>query len=64
MRVVRKEFDGITQAFGVYIGNALEFEVPDHIAHFFKELGYEVIPVVYEFEEKLRKKERRKREGR
>ena len=42
IKVRRKEFDGVVRADGIEIGNQLEFEVPEHIAHFFKELGYEV----------------------
>lgn len=43
VKVRRKEFDGITLAYGVNIGHALEFEVPRERAHMFKELGYEVV---------------------
>ncbi|MEM1672856.1 MAG: hypothetical protein QXT86_12480 [Archaeoglobaceae archaeon] len=43
VKVRRREFDGITLAYGVNIGHALEFEVPKDRAHMFKELGYEVV---------------------
>ncbi|MEM2695848.1 MAG: hypothetical protein QXU09_02805 [Thermoproteota archaeon] len=43
VKVRRREFDGITLAYGVNIGHALEFEVPKDRVHMFKELGYEVV---------------------
>lgn len=44
MKIRRKKFDGVTRAYGVFIGQELEFEVPDNLAHFFvNELGYEKV---------------------
>lgn len=44
VKIKREKFDGIVRAFGVFFGDALEFEVPENLAHFFvRELGYEVI---------------------
>lgn len=64
IKVRRKEFDGITLAYGVDIGNNLEFEVTDRVAHFFKELGYEVeMPKLEEDEGKGDREKPQRRKG-
>jgi len=54
VKVRRQKFDGITQAYGIFMGHELEFEVSADRSHFFVQLGYEIIPI----EEKPKKKKK------